>query len=81
MVQGVGFFARNPHQFLEAELTPYDHKGRIKLDGPEVRLPPKHALSLTLTLHELATNAAKYGGANAPSRMAYCCKRGVAPMW
>ncbi len=24
-------------------------------------LPPKHALSLTLTLHELATNAAKYG--------------------
>jgi two-component system CheB/CheR fusion protein len=46
---------------LEAELTPYDHKSRIKLDGPEVRLPPKHALSLTLTLHELATNAAKYG--------------------
>lgn len=46
---------------LEAELTPYDHKDRIKLDGPEVRLPPKHALSLTLTLHELATNAAKYG--------------------
>jgi two-component system CheB/CheR fusion protein len=46
---------------LEAELTPYDQQGRIKLDGPEVRLPPKHALSLTLTLHELATNAAKYG--------------------
>jgi two-component system, chemotaxis family, CheB/CheR fusion protein len=46
---------------LDAELTPYDHKDRIKLDGPEVRLPPKHALTLTLTLHELATNAAKYG--------------------
>lgn len=46
---------------LEAELTPYDHKDRIKLTGPEVRLPPKHALSLTLTFHELATNAAKYG--------------------
>jgi two-component system CheB/CheR fusion protein len=46
---------------LEAELTPYDHKERIRLNGPEVRLPPKHALSLTLTLHELATNAAKYG--------------------
>ncbi len=29
--------------------------------GPAVRLPPKHALTLTLTLHELATNAAKYG--------------------
>lgn len=24
-------------------------------------LPPKHALTLTMTLHELATNAAKYG--------------------
>lgn len=46
---------------LEAELMPYDHKEQIKLDGPDVRLPPKHALSLTLTLHELATNAAKYG--------------------
>lgn len=46
---------------LDAELTPYDHQDRIRLDGPEVRLPPKHALSLTLTLHELATNAAKYG--------------------
>ncbi|WP_161829733.1 chemotaxis protein CheB [Steroidobacter agaridevorans] len=46
---------------LDAELTPYDHKGRISLDGPGVRLPPKHALSLTLTLHELTTNAAKYG--------------------
>ncbi|HEY0686217.1 MAG TPA: chemotaxis protein CheB [Steroidobacter sp.] len=46
---------------LEAELTPYDHKDRIDLEGPDVRLPPKHALSLTLTLHELATNAAKYG--------------------
>jgi two-component sensor histidine kinase len=34
---------------------------RITLHGPVVRLPPKHALTLTLTLHELATNAAKYG--------------------
>jgi two-component system CheB/CheR fusion protein len=46
---------------LEAELTPYDHRERVRVEGPEVRLPPKHALSLTLTLHELATNAAKYG--------------------
>jgi two-component system CheB/CheR fusion protein len=52
---------------LAAELTPYDPQNRIKLDGPEVRLPPKHALSLTLTLHELATNAAKYGALAHPS--------------
>jgi two-component system CheB/CheR fusion protein len=46
---------------VDAELTPFDHRDRISLRGPNVRLPPKHALSLTLTLHELATNAAKYG--------------------
>ena len=31
------------------------------LVGPNLNLPPKHALTLTMTLHELATNAAKYG--------------------
>jgi two-component system CheB/CheR fusion protein len=46
---------------LEAELTPFDHKERVKRSGPLVRLPPKHALTMTMTLHELATNAAKYG--------------------
>jgi two-component system CheB/CheR fusion protein len=48
-------------EILRAELTPFDHEDRIKLSGPPVMLPPKHALTLTLTLHELATNAAKYG--------------------
>jgi two-component sensor histidine kinase len=48
-------------QILEAELGPFDHKERIELSGPVVELPPKHALTLTLTIHELATNAAKYG--------------------
>lgn len=46
---------------LDAELRPYSQTGRLAVDGPEVRLPPKHALTLTLTLHELVTNAAKYG--------------------
>jgi PAS domain S-box-containing protein len=34
---------------------------RICITGPEVSLPPKTALSLSLVFHELATNAAKYG--------------------
>jgi PAS domain S-box-containing protein len=35
--------------------------GRIGVTGPAVELKPKAALAVTLTLHELATNAAKYG--------------------
>ncbi|MCK1392652.1 HWE histidine kinase domain-containing protein [Bradyrhizobium sp. 1] len=35
--------------------------GQIAIDGPSIDLPPKHALALSLALHELATNASKYG--------------------
>lgn len=34
---------------------------RLKLNGPSVKLPPGIATSLGLVLHELSTNAAKYG--------------------
>ena len=34
---------------------------RFELEGPEVRLSPKTAVSLSMALHELATNAVKYG--------------------
>jgi two-component sensor histidine kinase len=35
--------------------------------GPEVRVPPHVAVSLTLALHELATNAQKYGSLSTTS--------------
>jgi len=34
---------------------------RFTIDGPELRIPPGMALSLAMALHELCTNAAKYG--------------------
>ncbi|HUQ34754.1 MAG TPA: chemotaxis protein CheB [Aestuariivirga sp.] len=34
---------------------------RMDLEGPDVRLSPKQALALSMALHELATNAVKYG--------------------
>lgn len=34
---------------------------RFEVDGPPVEIDPAAALNLTLTLHELSTNAAKYG--------------------
>ena len=48
---------------VDAELLPYakgtDHV--VELQGPAVELAPNDALSLGLAVHELATNAAKYG--------------------
>jgi HWE histidine kinase/uncharacterized protein DUF4118 len=45
---------------LSAELRPYG-LARVSMEGPDVLLPPKLALMMALLLHELATNAAKYG--------------------
>ncbi len=43
---------------LEPFLT---DKRRIGVEGADVRISPKQALALSMALHELATNAAKYG--------------------
>ena len=45
------------------ELAPYanDDDHTVVTDGPDVELAPNDALSLGLAIHELATNAAKYG--------------------
>jgi|TARA_R110002012_G_scaffold40232_7_gene110928 two-component sensor histidine kinase len=48
---------------IEVELAPYvrDEDHTLELDGPHTELAPNDALSLGLAIHELATNAAKYG--------------------
>jgi PAS domain S-box-containing protein len=38
---------------------------QFHLSGPSVEISPHHALALSLALHELATNAAKYGALTA----------------
>jgi PAS domain S-box-containing protein len=40
--------------------------GQIEVEGPEVRLSPKASEVLALAIHELATNAVKYGALRAP---------------
>jgi len=48
---------------LEQTLSAYQKPGEhdLKIAGPPVRLTPKQGLGIALILHELATNAAKYG--------------------
>lgn len=41
-------------------LSPYP-ADQIRVEGPELDIPPKAVVALALILHELATNAAKYG--------------------
>lgn len=48
---------------ISGELRPYAAPGggNLELQGPEVRITPRAATALGMALHELATNAAKYG--------------------
>jgi PAS domain S-box-containing protein len=45
------------------ELAPYSATGekRVRIDGPQVLLEPNAAQAIAVILHELATNAVKYG--------------------
>ncbi|MBL0406681.1 sensor histidine kinase [Microvirga aerilata] len=51
---------------LEAEFQPFmAETPRIRLSGPDVYLPATHTVVLGMALHELTTNAAKYGALSA----------------
>lgn len=53
---------------LHAELSPYGESGsEIELDGPEIGLDARAHAVMALVLHELATNAAKYGALSKPN--------------
>lgn len=60
-------------ELVRGELTAHDGNvggGRAHIDGPAVSLPTAAAQALGLAIHELATNAAKYGAlSQAESRL------------
>jgi two-component system CheB/CheR fusion protein len=53
---------------LRQQLVPFRSRRlrNVTLAGPEVRLESGAALTLSMVVHELATNAAKYGALSAP---------------
>lgn len=51
---------------VEQAVAPYPPE-RFDLSGPSVLLPQKAVAALSLALHELGTNAAKYGALSTPS--------------
>ena len=57
------------HTLITQELLPYREDGetRVRINGPTVMLEPNMAQMVAISLHELATNAAKYGSLSAAS--------------
>ena len=47
-------------ELIEQELAPFG-SDRFSVEGPDVRLKPTGAMSVGMIMHELATNAGKYG--------------------
>jgi PAS domain S-box-containing protein len=54
---------------VSQELSPYcqDGETRVRIDGPTLMLKPDAAQTIAIILHELATNAVKYGALSVPA--------------
>ena len=55
-------------EIVSEELRPFkaSHRANIRIEGPSVPLAPRSALALGMALHELTTNAVKYGALSVP---------------
>jgi PAS domain S-box-containing protein len=65
----------NLRTIVEDELRPYASGDgeRVSIAGDNIRLPPILAQAVAVAVHELATNAAKYGSLSVPSGRIHIC--------
>ncbi len=63
-------------EIVRQELKPFmtGERRHVRIDGPAVLLAPRGALALGMAVHELATNAVKYGALSVP-------EGGIAVTW
>ena len=67
MLSESGWTEAGLRELISAELSPHGAgDGALQISGPPVMLKPQAALFITLALHELSTNAAKYGALSVP---------------
>ncbi|MEA3039746.1 MAG: hypothetical protein QOE79_2259 [Sphingomonadales bacterium] len=68
ILTSAGFENASLRGIAEAVVAVHDGEGeRIFLHGGEVQLAPQLAVNLAIALHELATNAVKYGALSVPA--------------
>ena len=69
----------NLRNLVTQELSPYcqDVEARARIEGPDLLLEPYAAQTIAITLHELATNAAKYGALSVPDGRVHVAWSGV----
>jgi two-component sensor histidine kinase len=58
-----GWRGASLHEVVRASVLPHTGQlgSRVAVSGPSVALDPRSALAMSMVLHELATNALKYG--------------------
>ena len=71
-----GWESASLRELLTQEMKPYS-ADQVRLEGPEIDLPPRLAVTLGMVFHELGTNAAKYGALSTPTGLVRVAWRAV----